>query len=254
MSLLILGGTADAKQLAAGLHEMVIPVIYSVAGLVRQPELPCAIVSGGFKQFGGLGKYIAANNIHALLDATHPFAAKMSGAALRAARDCNIPVWRYQRPAWVTTAGDNWQAFSDWDELVSLLPDKKAVFFSAGQLQQEFVNQLRISAKQQQWLRSAVKPGIDLPESMHWVEDIGPFHIDAERKLFSELNIDALVTKNSGGQATAAKLTVARERGIAVYMLDRPQLEAVDREFDQVERCIEFVADEMKQIQYHHAN
>lgn len=254
MSLLILGGTADAKLLAAGLHEMVIPVIYSVAGLVRQPELPCAIVSGGFKQFGGLGKYIAANNIHALLDATHPYAANMSDTALRAARDCNIPIWRYQRPAWVATAADNWQSFSDWDDLVLLLTDRQAVFFSAGQLQQEFVDELRISATQRQWLRTAVKPGIDLPGSMHWVEAIGPFHIEAERKLFSELNIDALVTKNSGGQATAAKLTVARERGIAVYMLERPQLNAANREFHEVGPCIEFVADEMKQIQYRHGN
>ena len=86
MRLLILGGTADGRQLAEILHRQGVPLIYSVAGLVRTPKVACEVVSGGFSQFGGLVEYSQQQGITAILDVTHPYAAKMSATAVSAAK------------------------------------------------------------------------------------------------------------------------------------------------------------------------
>ncbi len=52
----------------------------------------------------------------------------------------------------------------------------------------------------------------------------GPFTVEDETALLVEHRIDVLVTKDSGGAATAAKLTAARDRGLPVVMVRRPPL------------------------------
>ena len=245
MSLLLLGGTADAKFLARELHRQGITVIYSIAGLVRQPQLDCRVVSGGFSRLGGLGKFIEDESIDAILDATHPYAQRMSEQAVAVARLRGIPVWRYQRPPWQAQTDDVWHEFSDWQSLAPLLQTFRSVFFSAGQLLPEFVDQLGSqvdNGEQRHLLRTANSPDFGLPESIIWIEGIGPFDIDSERALFDRYAIDALVTKNSGGSATGAKLTVAQERGVPVFVLQRPSLAATDREFAELGSCLGFVA------------
>ena len=51
----------------------------------------------------------------------------------------------------------------------------------------------------------------------------GPFTVDGEAKLLAEHGIDTLVTKNSGAAATAAKLAAARDAGVRVVMVRRPE-------------------------------
>ena len=245
MSLLLLGGTAEAKQLARTLQQRGIDVIYSVAGLVRQPQLDCRVISGGFTQFGGLRRFVGDADVNAILDATHPYASNMSATAVAAARDCGIALWRYQRPAWQSRAGDDWHEFDDWRELPALIEDYRVVFFTAGRLSAELAARLAAPGTgkgQRQLLRSATRPDFSLPESMTWIEDIGPFRLDAERALFERHGIDALVSKNSGGDATVAKLDVAREQGLPVFLLRRPRLQAAEREFADLDSCADFVS------------
>lgn len=245
MTLLLLGGTADARRLAMRLHRCSITVIYSVAGLVRQPDLECRVVSGGFSQFGGLVKYIQAQKIDAIMDVTHPYASTMSEVAVDAAGECRIPLWCYHRPAWEAVAADDWVEFEEWGQLASMLLDKRAVFFTSGQLAQAFVDQLyaQLDGREQLLvLRTAIKPELQQLESMIWLQDIGPFNIDQERNIMLKYGIDALVSKNSGGSATRAKLAVARERAIPVYMLKRPLLSAADQQFTDIDHCFDFVA------------
>jgi len=245
VKLLLLGGTADARQLAQGLQQRGVEVIYSIAGLVRQPRLDCRVLSGGFSARGGLQQFVAQAAIGAILDATHPYAQRMSATALAVARAQGIPLWRYQRPPWQAQAGDDWHSFDHWPELAPLLCGKRAVFFTAGQLTQAFVEKLQAhcaAGGQRQVLRTAIQPEIELPKSMTWIEDIGPFDIDAERDLFERFRVDALVSKNSGGAATAAKLEVARERGVPVFLLRRPLLAAADVEFCEPRQCLDFIA------------
>ncbi|AJQ92167.1 precorrin-6A/cobalt-precorrin-6A reductase [Gynuella sunshinyii] len=243
-SLLILGGTADARRLATRLSAQGIRLIYSVAGLVRKPDLDCDIVSGGFRQFGGLSAVIRRRHITAVLDATHPYAERMSRQALLSTRECGIPCWRLQRPAWQPQPGDDWQEYPDWSALLPALADKRSVFLSAGQLPLESLETLACyrHCGQQQLLRTAVAPVPALPEAMQWVKAIGPFGLEEERQLLQQHRIDAIVSKNSGGDATVAKLTAARQLGIPVLMLKRPWLPPADREFFQPDEAYTFVS------------
>ena len=90
---------------------------------------------------------------------------------------------------------------------------------------------------QKQWVRSATRPGFKLPTSMTWIEAIGPYTVEGERELMKKHRIDAVISKNSGGEHAVAKLQVARERQIPVYMLQRPSLPEADREFDDIDAC-----------------
>ena len=244
MNLLLLGGTTEAKQLARNLQQQGITVIYSIAGLVRQPQLDCRVVSGGFSALGGLDRFIEDEAVDAILDVTHPYAQHMSERAVEVARQCGIPVWRYQRPPWQSQSGDVWHEFADWFELLAQLQPYRSVFLSAGQLQQDFVEQLRLQADdsgQRQLLRTATALDFNLPASMTWIESIGPFDVDSERALFERHAVDVVVTKNSGGSATVAKLILAREQGLPVFLLQRPQLVAADVEFASVDECFGYV-------------
>lgn len=241
MNLLLLGGIHEAVRLARELHAAAVPVVYSIAGLVRRPQLSCRVVSGGFSGSGGLGAFLEAEDIGMIVDATHPYASRMSAQAFESARGAGIPCWRYQRPPWHPHEGDLWHGFSVWEELCPALQDHARVLFTAGRLQQSFVNSLyRLTREreQRQWLRSATRPDFQLPPSMTWLQALGPFTLEGERELMHERGIDALVSKNSGGAHASAKLEAARERDIPVYILERPVLPGVDREFSDVETCL----------------
>ena len=250
MTLLLIGGTADARQLANELFKNNVSVIYSVAGLVRKPDVPCEIVSGGFSQFAtssarqGLENYIKDKGISAILDATHPFAQKMSTTAVKSANNCNIPCWRFHRPEWKKQENDDWLSFDSLEQLLPHLKDKKNVFFSVGQIRQEFIEQLDILLEgqvQRQIIRTAGKPRIKLKPSMHWIKAIGPFKFEDEMAILKQFEIDVVVTKNSGGDATIAKLDAARKAKIPVFMLKRPGLPAAKKVFSEPLVCMEFV-------------
>ncbi len=241
--LLLLGGTADGRRLATALHHQGVAVIYSVAGLVRLPKVACETLVGGFKPFGGLANYLREQKIDAVLDVTHPYAEKMSATAVAAAAACAIPCWRFHRPPWVPEQGDQWIEYSDWDALLPHLQDKRALFLSVGQLTQSEIDRLGMAVpqKQRQLMRTAVEPKAVLLPSMTWIKAIGPFHEEAERALIARYNIDAIVSKNSGGDSTVAKLKAARALGISVYMQRRPELPEPTALLHGYDECLETV-------------
>ncbi len=241
MSLLILGGTADGRVLADALFEAGIPVIYSVAGLVRMPKVQCEVVSGGFTQFGGLAHFIRARHVSAILDVTHPYAQTMSTTAVEVSRELGVPCWRFHREAWQPEQGDNWTIVSDWHDALPLLQAKRTVFLTAGQVDQSIVDVLAGFIGQKQVLRTAVEPKITLPPSMRWIKAIGPFDYTQEHAVMTEYNIDVVVIKNSGGQSTIAKLQVARDLGIPVLMFARPDLPSADAILRSREACLDHV-------------
>ncbi len=252
MKLLLLGGTADGRILAERLHQHNISVIYSVAGLVRVPTVECNVVSGGFTQFGGLECFIKQNKIDAILDVTHPYAEKMSTKAINVAKVCRIPYWRFHRKEWQPQAGDNWVLLNNWDEALSFLSTKQSILLTAGQLNQSFIDSLyELSIAQlsdlspeiqpRQLLRTAVKPKAMLPPTMEWIKAIGPFTYGDELALMEYYNVDVLVTKNSGGDSTIAKLAAARDLDILVLMLKRPELPSATQVFYSRDECEQFV-------------
>ncbi|MFT5718547.1 MAG: precorrin-6A/cobalt-precorrin-6A reductase [Oleiphilaceae bacterium] len=243
MKILILGGTADGRHLAAALHKSGCTVVYSIAGLVRQPVLECEVISGGFTQFGGLTRYLKNQGIAAVLDVTHPYAKVMSFTARESTQLCGIPCWRFHRPSWRSELDDDWQHYQDWPELLKDLQLKKRVFLTAGQLPELAMKAFESlgTQGQKQMLRTAVKPKNELPASITWHKAIGPFSLEHEREIMVNHQVDALVTKNSGGTSMQAKLLVARELNIPVFMFTRPDLPDVDKEFVSKSECQRFI-------------
>ncbi len=219
LKLLILGGTQDAKQLAIKLHQAGIKCIYSIAGLVRTPELACELRVGGFGGAEGLAEYLKQEKIAGLVVATHPFAKRISHNAFVACQLAQVPVWRYLRAPWQQSKDDNWSSASDWLQVLEQTKTAKRPFFTLGR---EPLTHLDRIPEHQYWLvRTAI--GRPQKEKNYYLEQtIGPFSLDAEIRLLRQHKIDVLVTKNSGGNAVNAKIDAARILGIPVVMLERP--------------------------------
>ncbi|SBS28773.1 Precorrin-6A reductase [Marinomonas aquimarina] len=242
MKILVLGGTADGRHLAERLSQLGVEVLYSIAGLVRVPTLPCEVLVGGFSQFGGLATFLKQRQIDLVIDATHPYAATMSNTAVAAGQETGIPVWRFLRPAWQPQAADDWRNYQNDDDLLEQLKDFKRPLLSAGQMTREQLLAITQSEGFEQGVwRTAVLPKFDVPETITWLKAIGPFDLDSERDLLKRYQIDVIVSKNSGGDSTSAKLDAARELGIRVLLHQRPQVNKAVRTFSEYSQLIEAV-------------
>jgi len=226
--LLILGGTGEAAALARALAEAGgWDVTTSLAGRTRAPAaLPGAVRTGGFGGIDGLAAYLRAERIDRVVDATHPFAATMSANAATACARLGLPLLRIERPAWVPEPGDRWIDVADAGEaadwLAGNLPAGAAVLLTLGRQE---VAPFRACAALRFVLRSIEPPAPeDLPTECLLLSERGPFTLDGERALIARHGIGAIVAKNAGGEATAAKLAAAREAVIPVVMIRRPTL------------------------------
>lgn len=233
MKLLILGGTADARHLAEAIHQAQpsLELVYSVAGLVRQPQVPAKVVSGGFSQFGGLTTYCKQEHIDGIINVTHPFSVSMGKQAQQTCNDLDIKYWRFLRPQWQQHEADDWRLFSNTEGLLSALSCYQRIFLTMGQVSSEQL--LSLSPEQQIWLRTAVQPKHELPANVTWIKAIGPFSEACELALLKQHQIQVIASKNSGGSATEAKLAAARCVKIPVLMLQRPKIIGpVEEDFD----------------------
>lgn len=250
MSYLVLGGTRDALSMARWLISQGVPVIYSLAGKVRLPDIDCPVVTGGFSAIGGMADYLQQHNISGIVDLTHPYAAQISANAMGAAQQVGVPCWRYERPAWQSTADDRWIEFDDWPALLPLIEQQRSVFFAIGQLPQivaDFMQRQSEANASQYIVRSAVDQLVQLPANVAHLKAIGPFTETEEEALFNRHTIDGLVCKNSGGSAMFSKMAVARKLGVPVFILKRPSLEPADVCFDDLAACEAFVLNHYQQ-------
>jgi len=223
-AVLILGGTSEARSLASLLSaQPYLRVVSSLAGRVRNPALPAGEVRvGGFGGIDGLADWLAEEHISAVIDATHPFAAGISANAAEASSRTGVPLLRVVRPPWLPGDGDSWHEASSLADAASLLPGLGSrVFVTTGRQGLDAFAHLR-----RLWflIRCVDPPAGPLPPHRQVILVRGPYDADAERALMREHGIDVLVTKNSGGELTAGKLTAARNLGIPVVMVSRPQL------------------------------
>lgn len=256
MKILLLGGTGEAKSLAKKLIHHNIDIIYSLAGLVRIPELDCQIIQGGFSQLGGLSHYLISEKIDLLLDVTHPFAIKISQQARLSAEKVNIPYYSLIRPEWKVKESDDWSLSESESQLLNELAlavnaGSKNIFYTNGQISRELALDLDGIAE----LNEAFGPAryvvrsakeTPLPLHSHWIQAIGPFNVDDEKSLLEKYEIDLIVCKNSGGEATKAKLDAASELGIRVLMLQRPMIvndvnNSINKVFNNLDECFDFI-------------
>lgn len=219
--ILILGGTTEARDLADRLadddrHS----VVTALAGRTAEP-MPRrgAVHRGSFGGEDGLADYLAAEAVDMLVDATHPFAARISVAARRAAATAGRPYLRLERPGWTAGEGDRWTHVANLPEAASALPAGAFALVTVGRQELcPFLTRTDVAIV----ARTIETPDHPLPERIRLVKDRPPYDLAHERAMLARYRIDVLVTKNSGGTATAAKLEAARERGIEVVMVDRP--------------------------------
>ncbi|NMO53297.1 cobalt-precorrin-6A reductase [Actinoplanes sp. TBRC 11911] len=216
-TVLILGGTRDARELAGSLPGHT--VISSLAGRTTSPLLPPGEVRvGGFGGAEGLASFLRTRRVDVLVDATHPFAARISANAAVAAQVTGVPLLVLQRPGWVPGPGDDWRRVRDLSQAAAELPGLgERVFLTTGR--QEMA---AFAAVKECWFlaRSIEPPEPPMPQRLAVIRDRGPFTLDGERNILKDHRIDVLVTKDSGGPAP--KLSAARERGIPVLVVDRP--------------------------------
>lgn len=221
--ILILGGTTEARRLAAELAaDPALRVTSSLAGRVTEPRLPAGEVRvGGFGGAAGLADWLRSQHVHTLIDATHPFAQAISRNAAEAAAAVHIPLLALRRPGWVPVPGDRWHPVGSLAEAAEVLPTLgRRALLTTGRLGLAAfagVTGVHLVA------RSVEHPDPPLPADLLVLLDRGPFQLDGEREIFREHRIDVLVTKDSGGAATSPKLTVARELGLPVVIVQRPE-------------------------------
>lgn len=240
MRVLLLGGTSEARALAARLHPEV-GVISSLAGRVPDPALPVGEVRiGGFGGVEGLRRWLSETGVDAVVDATHPYAATITANAAAACDALGVPHLVLARPAW--EPGGAVVVSSDAEAAKTVAAERYSrVFLTTGRSgTAAFVD---VDA----WflIRAVTAPaGATLPPRHQLVLSRGPYHYDDELALLRQHRIDALVTKNSGGAMTRPKLDAASALGVAVIMVDRPPLpegvttvSTVDEAADWVSSC-----------------
>ncbi|QAY97235.1 cobalt-precorrin-6A reductase [Methylovirgula ligni] len=223
LRVLILGGTTQASALAARLAgDARYDAILSLAGRTQNPLLPeISHRIGGFGGVAGLTNYLRTEKIDVLIDATHPFAEQISAHAAAAARETGTPLAVFTRRAWTPGAGDRWREFPDAASAArSIGATPRRVFLTIGRLQLGAF----VAAPQHDYLIRTIDPPEPPPALPHYKLLLarGPFGLEDEVKLMREAGIEILVTKNSGGEATRAKLDAARALGIEVFMIGRP--------------------------------
>ncbi|PWK69185.1 cobalt-precorrin-6A reductase [Aminobacter sp. AP02] len=223
--ILILGGTTEARQLAARLAARGdLDITLSLAGRTENPVAqPVPVRVGGFGGARGLAEWLAEHKSDLMIDATHPYAARISANAAEAARISGVPILALRRPGWEPVEGDRWTLLDDGDQAVAALGHKpRRVFLALGRQE---VAAFETAPQHAYVIRSVdpITPPLGVPDATYILAR-GPFAEADERALLEAQRIDVIVAKNSGGQATYGKIAAARQLGIEVILFRRPQL------------------------------
>jgi precorrin-6A/cobalt-precorrin-6A reductase len=220
---LVLGGTSEGRLFAEELAgDVRYDVLLSFAGRTASLKPSAAPYRvGGFGGAAALAAFLRTGGFGALIDATHPFAARMSENAVIAADAARVPLLRIEPPAWTKADGDTWIEVADMHEAARALGQtKRRVLLTIGRLE---IDPFR-AAPQHRYLVRAVEPfPIPLPDA-RLLAARGPFERAAERRLLEQEAIDVIVSKNAGTPGTYAKIEAARELALPVIMVQRPRL------------------------------
>jgi precorrin-6A/cobalt-precorrin-6A reductase len=230
---LLLGGTGDALRIARALGG---EQVYSLAGLGRVPaDLHCSVRVGGFGGAQGLARYLVDEKIGIVLDATHPYAAQISANAALACAQMQVPYWALRRAPWQPHAGDDWRMVGGWSGVIDAIAPYERVLFTLGR---EPLAHLGEVPMHQHWTVRCLDPHPGHARAKV-IDARGPFTHEGERALFEAGRYQVIVSKNSGGAATEAKLAVARDMALPVVMVRRPALPPAQREFESVQDAMD---------------
>ena len=221
--ILILGGTAEAAALATAFAEMPVKAITSLAGRTSNPvKLAGTVRSGGFGGIEGLANYLDSEGIDLVIDATHPYAARISQNAVLAASNCGVPLVRLERPAWEKRHGDRWIDISNETEAATAIPSGKRVFLALGR---QHIAPFAKRADVHFVMRMVDPAEVALPPDCEIVL-ARPANFAAEKQFLKDRRIGLIVSRNSGGIVSYGKIEAARVLGLPVMMIARPAVVA----------------------------
>lgn len=254
-TILILGGTAEARALALALVDgdaIAAPkddaaglrVVSSLAGRVSNPAMPVGEVRvGGFGGPAGMVDWYAENDVAAVVDATHPFAEQISANAVEAERLSHIPLLRLARPGWSERSDDSWVWCDSLEDAATWLADNAGrPFITTGR---QGIAAFKDLPDHACLIRCVEPPDLTtLPRDARVRLDRGPFTLEGELELMREHEADVVVTKDSGGPLTEAKLAAARELGLPVLVVRRPPTTAATV-VAGVDEALTWVADQL---------
>ena len=222
MRILILGGTTEASALARLLAgDARFETTLSLAGRTIAPKpQPIRTRSGGFGGAEALAHWLRGNATEAVIDATHPYADRISANAVAACATAGVPLVSIVRAAWQQQPGDNWQIVPSADAAAAALgATPRRVFLSLGRLELDAF----VQAPQHRYVARLIDPpDVAVPPDIAFLSARGPFDKQAETDLLTAEKIDVIVSKNSGGAATYPKIEAARELGLPVIIIERP--------------------------------
>jgi precorrin-6A/cobalt-precorrin-6A reductase len=223
---LVLGGTGEARALAAALASRLdLRFVSSLAGRVRDPALPVGDVRiGGFGGIAGLSEYLRSQPVAAVVDATHPFAATISAHADAACLEVGVPRVVLRRPTWSAELSAGWHRVATITEapaqIAELAPASSCVFLTTGRRD---ISVFAADGLHRYLVRTVDPPDSKaMPPNSRLLLARGPYTVEGERALMVEHDVRVLVTKDSGGELTSAKLHAARELGVPVVVVSRP--------------------------------
>ncbi|NKC50631.1 cobalt-precorrin-6A reductase [Ochrobactrum cytisi] len=221
--ILILGGTTEAATLATAFAGLPVNAITSLAGRTSNPaKLTGTVRSGGFGGVDGLAAYLDEERIDLIIDATHPYAARISQNTVQAAGKRGIPLVRLERPAREEKPGDRWINISDEAEAVNAIPSGERVFLALGR---QHIAPFAERADVHFVIRMIDPPDVALPQDCEIVL-ARPGDYAAEKRFLEGRRIGLIVSRNSGGTISYAKIEAARALGLPVMMISRPPVAA----------------------------
>ncbi len=220
--ILVLGGTAEARELAVLLQHDGVEFLSSLAGRVARPRLPVGEVRiGGFGGVTGLVEFLTEQRIAAVVDATHPFAAGMSANAIAACGQAGVPLLRLERVGWAGAPhAEDWHWVEGHDEAAALTARVGArPFLTIGRQQLgAFTGPLAFA---EVTARVVDEPDVEIPPTWRILLNRGPYTLEGERELLTRWGCDVLVTKDSGGDWTWPKMEAATELGLPIVVVKR---------------------------------
>ena len=221
MRLLLLAGSGEGRELARALAVRPgLDLVVSLASAGRGGGLDGRLRTGGFGGRAGFEAFLEAERIGAVIDATHPFAGRITARTASVCAARGLPHLLLLRPAWRPGPGDRWTEIAAPEDAAAQIPAGATVFLATGR---DTLPGFANLAGRHLICRQLEPTGQPFPyPNGRFLPGTPPFSVEDEAALFRELGVDVLVVKNAGGTASATKLTAARELGLPVLMIRRP--------------------------------